>query len=105
MKHVLYLSIFALVLGLVGCNQKKLAQQIDLANKAEKEAKEQQIRSVVEQRLAQEQEKKALIALEQAEKARRVAQEAKAMAEKQTQLCREENAKLQKRLDELQKKK
>lgn len=105
MKHILYAGTLILLISTGSCNQKKLAQQVDQANKAQMEALKAKEMAEKSRLIAPRNEQRAKTALTEAKRARQTAEMAKQQAILQQKRCEEVNHRLQIKLKELQKKK
>lgn len=104
MKHLYYGSMLAILFCFGSCNQKKLAQQKDLAEKAKIEAEQQRDLAEKARIVALANEKNARYALTQAKRAEKEANMSRQQAILAKKKCEEANARLHKKLEELKKK-
>ncbi|OJJ23332.1 hypothetical protein BKI52_02945 [marine bacterium AO1-C] len=105
MKYTLYLLMVGGLLTFGSCNQKKMATQLDRAKIAQQEAEKQR-------QMAEQARVKALQSQKRANEAVAIAQQEKRMADMARQRallaqkkCEEENVRIQKKIQELEKKK
>lgn len=105
MKYIVYLLMIVGMLTTVGCNRKKMANQLDRAKMAQQEAEKQRQMAELARLNALKSQKQAHEAMALAQQEKRLADMARQRAILAQKKCEEENIRIQKKIQELEKKK